>query len=101
MLEKNVSDNDIFRLQDSGTAEIFSARLEEFGKKCPNTMLYLKAIPPEKWVLYAQVCFCYLFHFAVIDTAFILLTFDHSYRWVPLHLAGAVAILERLDKDVT
>ena len=54
-MEKNVSENDIFRLQDSNTAEIYSARLEEFGRKCPNTMLYLKAIAPEKWVLYAQV----------------------------------------------
>jgi hypothetical protein len=45
MLEKNVSENDIFRLQDSHSAEVFSARLEEFGRKCPNTMLYLKAIP--------------------------------------------------------
>jgi hypothetical protein len=55
MLENNVSENDIFRLQDSPTAEIFSARLEEFSRKFPNTMLYLKAIPAEKWVLYAQV----------------------------------------------
>lgn len=55
VLEKNVSENDIFRLQDSPTAEIFNARLEEFGRKCPNTMLYLKAIAPDKWVLYAQV----------------------------------------------
>jgi hypothetical protein len=101
MLEKNVSDNDIFRLQDSSTAEIFSARLEEFGRKCPNTMVYLKDIPAEKWVLHAQVCSFSLLYFAGIDTTYILLTFYHSYRWVPLHLAGAVAILERLDKYVT
>ena len=44
MLEKNVSANDIFRLQDSQSAEIFSQRLAEFGRKCPHTMQYLKAI---------------------------------------------------------
>ena len=45
MLEKNVSDNDIFRLQDSGTAEIFSARLEEFGEMGPiRTGLFLLSI---------------------------------------------------------
>ena len=47
------------------------------------------------------VCSTDFGHFSVIDTAIIVLTFDHSYRWVPLHLAGAVAILERLDKDGT
>jgi hypothetical protein len=55
VLEKNMSENDMFRLQDSPTAEIFDAHLEEFGRKCPKTMQYLKAIAPEKWVLYAQV----------------------------------------------
>ncbi len=66
MLEKNVSENDIFRLQDSPSAEIFRARLEEFGRKCPHTMLYLKAIPVEKWVLYAQVS-CLLVCLILLD----------------------------------
>ncbi len=99
MLEKNFSENDIFRLQDSQSAEIFRARLEEFGRKHPHTMLYLKAIPIEKWVLYAQVS-CLIVCSIFLDLSLRMFV-SCSYRWELLHLAGAVVILVKLDKDVT
>ena len=34
---------------------VFEKKLATFGQTHPNTMAYLKAIPPERWVKYAQV----------------------------------------------
>jgi hypothetical protein len=85
VLEKNVSENDIFRLQDSQSAEIFRERLEEFGRKCPHTMQYLKAIPVEKWVLYAQVsCLivCRIFLDLSCACFFLVATGGSCYIWL-------------------
>jgi hypothetical protein len=54
-LEKSVSKVDIFRLVASESREIFIARMTTFGAKFPNAMAYLEAIPPSRWVHYAQI----------------------------------------------
>jgi hypothetical protein len=58
-LEKNVSSNHLCALQDSASKEVYEAKLANFGKTHPNTMEYLKAIAPERWVKYAQVVTIY------------------------------------------
>jgi hypothetical protein len=54
-LEKSVTSNHLCALQDSASKDVFETKLANFGKSHPNTMEYLKAIPPERWVKYAQV----------------------------------------------
>jgi hypothetical protein len=54
-LEKNVTSNHLCALQDCSSKAVFEAKLATFGQTHPNTMAYLKAIAPERWVKYAQV----------------------------------------------
>lgn len=53
--EKNFHDNMFWRLQGSNSADEYAQHLAAFEGKFPNTMKYLKAIDPKRWVRYAQI----------------------------------------------
>lgn len=45
----------VWRLQGSRSAEEYAHFLAQFQANFPNTMEYLRAIPVEKWIHYAQI----------------------------------------------